>query len=140
MSTIAVPNWPPIAIDCKVGYRYGSLSKYVPGTPFVFAEERTRIESPGDGNGVVESTLRSSGGVAGAVGSTPIPRALYLPALSAARFNPDFKAVYDRLRAKGKPAKVALIAVMRKLVILANVLVRNDRIWENRGVVSREVV
>ena len=64
-------------------------------------------------------------------GRGDLRRALYLPALSAARFNPDLKAVYDRLRAKGKPAKVALVAVMRKLVILANVLVRDDRIWQN---------
>ena len=65
-------------------------------------------------------------------GRGDLRRALYLPALSAARFNPDLKAVYDRLRAKGKPAKVALVAVMRKLVILANVLVRDDRIWQSR--------
>ena len=66
-------------------------------------------------------------------GRGDLRRALYLPALSAARFNPDLKAVYDRLRAKGKPAKVALVAVMRKLVILANLLVRDDRIWQNRA-------
>lgn len=66
-------------------------------------------------------------------GRGDLRRALYLPARSAARFNPDLKAVYDRLRAKGKPAKVALVAGMRKLVILANVLVRNDRIRENRA-------
>jgi transposase len=66
-------------------------------------------------------------------GRRDLRRALYLPALSAARFNPDLKAVYDRLRAKGKPAKVALVAVMRKLIILANVLVRDDRIWQNRA-------
>jgi transposase len=66
-------------------------------------------------------------------GRSELRRALYLPALSAARFNPDLKAVYDRLRANGKPAKVALVAVMRKLVILANALVRDDRIWQNRA-------
>ena len=66
-------------------------------------------------------------------GRGDLRRALHLPALSAARFNPDLKAVYDRLRAKGKPAKVALVAVMRKLVILANVLVRDDRIWQSRA-------
>jgi transposase len=66
-------------------------------------------------------------------GRATLRRALYLPALSAARFNPDLKAVYDRLRAKGKPAKLALVAVMRKLVILANVLVRDDRTWQHRA-------
>jgi transposase len=66
-------------------------------------------------------------------GRGDLRRALYLPALSAARFNPDLKAVYDRLRARGKPAKLALVAVMRKLVILANVLVRHDRTWQHRA-------
>jgi transposase len=66
-------------------------------------------------------------------GRGDLRRALYLPALSAARFNPDLKAVYDRLRARGKPAKLALVAVMRKLVILANVLIRDDRSWQTRA-------
>lgn len=66
-------------------------------------------------------------------GRGDLRRAIYLPALAAARFNPDLKAVYDRLRARGKPAKLALVAVMRKLVILANALVRDDRIWQNRA-------
>jgi transposase len=56
--------------------------------------------------------------------------ALYMPAHSAAQRNPDLKAFYDRLIAKGKEAKVALTAVMRKLLVLANVLVREDRLWE----------
>ena len=62
-------------------------------------------------------------------GRADLRRALYMPALTAARFNPDLKAVYDRLRAAGKPAKVALVAVMRKLLILANALIRDDREW-----------
>jgi transposase len=56
--------------------------------------------------------------------------ALYMPAHSAAQHNPDLKAFYDRLIAKGKEAKVALTAVMRKLLVLANALVREDRLWE----------
>ena len=66
-------------------------------------------------------------------GRGDLRRALYMPALSAIRFNPDLKTLYDRLRAKGKPAKVALVAVMRKLIILANVLVRDDRTWQPRA-------
>ena len=52
-----------------------------------------------------------------------------MPALVAARFNPDLKAKYNQLVAAGKPAKVALTAIMRKLVILANALIRDDRSW-----------
>ena len=66
-------------------------------------------------------------------GRGDLRRALYLPALSAARYNQDLKSVYDRLRARGKPAKLDLVAVTRKLVILANVLVRDDRTWQPRA-------
>ena len=58
--------------------------------------------------------------------------ALYMPALIATRFNPDLKAKYDQLREAGKPAKVAIVAVMRKLVELANALVKAGCKWEPR--------
>ena len=59
--------------------------------------------------------------------------ALYMPALVAMRFNPDMEAIYTRLTAAGKPAKVALTAIMRKLIILANTLVRDNRKWVNNS-------
>jgi transposase len=62
-------------------------------------------------------------------GRAPVRQALYMAAVSAARCNPGLKAFYERLRAKGKEAKLALTAVMRKLVILANTLIREDRHW-----------
>jgi transposase len=62
-------------------------------------------------------------------GRAPLRRALYMPALVAARHNPDLKTVYDRLIAAGKPPKLALTALMRKLVILANALLRDARKW-----------
>lgn len=62
-------------------------------------------------------------------GRPQVRRALYMAALSAARCNADMKAVYDRLIAKGKKPKCALIAVARKLVVLANCLITQDRIW-----------
>ena len=62
-------------------------------------------------------------------GRAHLRQALYLPALVAVRFNPDLKARYDALRAAGKPPKVALTAVMRKLLILANALLRDGRTW-----------
>ncbi|MEM9725793.1 MAG: hypothetical protein AAF909_10055 [Pseudomonadota bacterium] len=52
-----------------------------------------------------------------------------MPALVAARFNPDLKRVYDRLIAAGKPPKAALIALMRKVIIVANALLRDRRKW-----------
>jgi len=59
--------------------------------------------------------------------------ALYMPAIVAMRFNPDLKAVYDKLRSAGKPAKVAITALMRKLIELANTLVKADRLWVQKG-------
>jgi transposase len=58
---------------------------------------------------------RSIGG-----GRAPVRRALYMAALVAARTNRQLKEFYQRLRAAGKPAKVALTAVMRKLIVLMN--------------------
>ncbi|MFC1455977.1 IS110 family transposase [Microvirga arabica] len=62
-------------------------------------------------------------------GRAHLRQALYMPALVAARFNPDLKAKYQALLAAGKPAKVALTAIMRKLIILANALLRDQRHW-----------
>ncbi len=55
---------------------------------------------------------------------------LYMAALTATRYNPDLKAFAERLKANGKAAKVVLVAVMRKLVALANALVQEDRLWQ----------
>lgn len=56
-------------------------------------------------------------------------RALYMPALVTIRHNTELAQVYRTLRSAGKPAKVAITAVMRKLLILANALIRDDRKW-----------
>lgn len=52
-----------------------------------------------------------------------------MPTLVAARFNADLKAKYQQLIATGKPAKVALSSVMRKLIVTANALLKADRLW-----------
>lgn len=62
-------------------------------------------------------------------GRASLRRHLYMPALVAARFNPDLKAKYDQLIEAGKPAKVALTAIMRKLLVLANALLKTGRTW-----------
>jgi transposase len=63
---------------------------------------------------------RSIGG-----GRAPVRRALYMAALVAARSNRQLKAFYQRLRTAGKPAKVALTAVMRKLIVLMNHILKH---------------
>jgi len=54
---------------------------------------------------------------------------LYMAAVAAVRSNPDLKAFHQRLIDNGKPFKVAITAVMRKLLILANSLITQNRTW-----------
>ena len=55
---------------------------------------------------------------------------LYMAALSAVRFEPASKARYQHLTANGKPHKVALVAIMRRLVGLIDTLLKQDRLWQ----------
>jgi transposase len=55
--------------------------------------------------------------------------ALYMPALVAIRFNPPLRSKYEAMIAAGKPAKVAIVAMMHKLITLANALLRDGRPW-----------
>jgi transposase len=59
----------------------------------------------------------------GHAGQARLRRTLYMAALSASRYNPAIKVFYDRLRAKGKPMKVARCAAARKLLHIAWVVV-----------------
>lgn len=60
-------------------------------------------------------------------GNSDLRKMFYMPALSAIQFNPKIKAFYEKLVAKGKPKKVAVCAVMRKLVhIIYGVLKSNN--------------
>ena len=65
-------------------------------------------------------------------GRAQLRRALPMPALVAVRFDADLKARYEALLAAGKPPKVALVAIMRKLLIPANALLRDGRTWTPR--------
>ena len=77
---------------------------------------------------------RDSGGKVGqariAGGRAHVRKAVFMAALSAVRGRAGgFKAVYLRLMENGKPHKVALVAVMRKIVELANTLITENRLW-----------
>lgn len=64
-------------------------------------------------------------------GGRPCVRAaLYMAALSAVRSDARFKAEYQAMRASGKPSKVALVAIARKLVVGLNSVMRNKRPWQ----------
>jgi transposase len=62
-------------------------------------------------------------------GRKAVRSALYMASLSASRFNPDLAAFAARLEKAGKEGKVILTAVMRKLVVLANTLIAQNRLW-----------
>lgn len=62
-------------------------------------------------------------------GRAVIRHVLYMAALTAARCNPVFRAHYQQLRARGKEGKVALVACMRRLIILLNTLVKHGTPW-----------
>jgi transposase len=64
-----------------------------------------------------------------AAGRAEVRTALYMAALSAIRCNPIIKPFYARLRAKGKPAKVAIVACMHKLLTILNAIVRSNIPW-----------
>jgi transposase len=63
-------------------------------------------------------------------GRAGLRQALYMPALVAMRFNPDLTGKYQQLVGAGKPAKLALTAIMRKLIVLANALLKANRFWQ----------
>lgn len=63
-------------------------------------------------------------------GRKQVRQALNMPALVAMRFNPDLKAKYEQLVAAGKAPKQAITAVMRKLIILANALLKKGANWQ----------
>ena len=64
-------------------------------------------------------------------GGRPCVRtALYMAALVASRCNSHFRAEYQTMRTDGKPAKVAIIAIARKLLVLANSLAKQDHLYD----------
>ena len=63
-------------------------------------------------------------------GRATVRSALYLSVWSAAKWNPVIRLFHDRLRAKGKPGKVAQVACMRKLLTILNAMVRDGRPWD----------
>lgn len=63
-------------------------------------------------------------------GRTAVRCGLYMATLSAIRFNPVIKAFYQRLIAKGKPKKVAIVACMRKLLVILNAMIRDNTTWQ----------
>jgi transposase len=63
-------------------------------------------------------------------GRTPVRNIVYMAALAAGRHNPALAAMRRRLINAGKPPKVAIVAVMRKLITILNAMIRDDSEWK----------
>jgi len=82
--------------------------------------------------GVAPQTRQSGPGrpaAAIAGGRTEVRAALYMPTLAAIRCNPALRTLYQRLLANHKPPLVAIVACMRKLLTLANAMLRDQTPW-----------
>lgn len=67
-------------------------------------------------------------------GRSEVRLVLYMAALVAVRHNPVIGALYQRLLAAGKPKKVALVACMRKLVVILNAMIRDQTLWDQQPI------
>lgn len=139
----------------------GELDRTIRQSPLWRVKEKLLRSVPGVGP-VVSSTLLanlpelghlSRRKVAALVGVAPLNRdsgqyrgrraiwggrgdvraALYMAALVASRRNPVLKDLYQRLLAAGKAKKIALVACMRKLLVILNALIRDGSVWQRTG-------
>lgn len=69
-------------------------------------------------------------------GRADVRALLYMATLTAVRHNPVLRAFHQRLRAAGKPPKVALVAAMRKLLTILNAMACHQRPWQPGGAAS----
>ena len=75
-------------------------------------------------SGMIRGVRRIRGGRAS------VRTALYLAAMTASRFNPLLRELYERLRQAGKPPKLAFVAVARKLLTILNAIARDKTAWQ----------
>jgi transposase len=71
-------------------------------------------------------------------GRATVRSALYMAAIVAMRHNPLIRACYERLVAAGKPKEVAIVACMRKLLIILNAMVRTGRPWKETAATAQD--
>ena len=83
---------------------------------------------------------KNSGGYKGKrsifAGRPMIRKILYMTAVASLRVNKPLQLFYRRLIANHKPPKVALVAIMRKLVLVMQALIKNNSLWNHNYVLS----
>lgn len=119
-----------------------SLAQTIPGVGKLTAEvllgtvpELGNIEeSPLSALIGVAPYIQQSGAQKGSAftrGGRQAPRnALYMASVAAIVFNPRFKELYKKLKLKGKPSKIALVAIMRKIICALNAMFKRNESWK----------
>jgi transposase len=65
-------------------------------------------------------------------GRSYVRRILYMATLSAIRSNTTIRAFYRQLKSRGKQSKVAIVACMRKLITILNMMLKTDQVWQTK--------
>jgi transposase len=130
-----------VASDPKLSQRAEVLTSFTGVGPLVAAELVADMPELGTLNERQAASLAGvapfacdSGRMRGvreiAGGRPKVRRALFHVARVGLRWNPVLKALYERLTARGKPGKVALVACMRKAVVILNALLKSGQHWD----------
>ena len=131
-----------IRSDPAIARRYAILTSIPGNGPTTAATLLSEMKELGSANAAEVAALagvapmnRDSGALRGRKmirsGRIVARNTLYMAAVVAVRWNRDLAAFYGRLREAGKPFKVAITAAMRKLLLLANTLLKEDRPWSS---------
>ena len=91
-----------------------------------FVDARQLAAFAGLNPSIVQSSVRGRGSIS-KIGSASLRRLLYMPSLSAMRYNAHVKALADRLKDKGKNGKLIVIACMRKLLHIIFGVLKNQK-------------
>jgi transposase len=83
-----------------------------------------------DDSGKVRGYRRIAGG------RGPLRKVLFMATMGAMRHNSHLRAYYDRLRARGKLHKIALVATMRKLLLILNAIIKTDTPWSESCLIN----
>lgn len=67
-------------------------------------------------------------------GRSQIRTVMFMAMMSTIQCNPKFKAFYEKLKAAGKKPKVALVACMRKMIVILNSMIRNGTCWNENAI------
>ena len=113
------------------------IEKLIESCPEYQAKNTILQSMPGVGKILVAPITRESGRFKGKRmikgGRPQVRTVMYMAMMSAIQCNPVFKATYERLLAAGKPKKVAIVACMRKMVVILNSMLRDGIMWDNNS-------